>query len=140
MSDYTYSGAGGGGCLSLLMLLAAGGLLMFLLLPGEYESNGDRSRSGVLSGNQTEVLSRNQINIASEVQNCYGDYSCTTVISSTTTSESNTSNNTDITTTAGGDLQFKDGGIVFGDGVLRCWDASAGGWVAEACQAQGVQP
>lgn len=136
MSDYNYSN-GGGGCLPVLLLLL-GGLVLFLLLPGDYESTSSgNTRSGVLSGNQTEVLSRNQINIASDVQNCYGDYSCMTVISTTTTSESTTSSSTDVTTTAGGDVQYRDGGIVFGDGVVRCWDTQTGGYTAEACQAGG---
>lgn len=139
MSDYTHSG-GGGGCFPVMLLLLAG-LTLFLVLPRDYESTrSGNTRSGVLSGNQAEVLSRNQVNIASDVQNCYGDFSCMMVISSTTTSENTTSSSTDVTTTAGGDVQYRDGGIVFGDGMLRCWDAQAGGYTAEACQAQGVQP
>ena len=131
MSDYTSSSSGGGGCLFWILFIL--GCLVVSAGMGDYESTGDRSRSGVLSGNQTEVLSRNQLNLWSEVENCYGDYSCMTVISTT-------SSNTDIATTAGGDVQYRDGGIVFGDGVLRCWDTTNGGYTAEACQAQGGQP
>lgn len=45
------------------------------------------TRSGLLSGNSVNIVP--QINIASDVKNCLGDYSCmTVVISSTETSSS----------------------------------------------------
>lgn len=69
---------GGGGC--LMTILAAGLLFVGLLamVGGDTSTvtTSTDTRSGVLSGNQAELLSRNQLNILSDVWNCFGDGSC----------------------------------------------------------------
>jgi hypothetical protein len=66
------------------------------------------NRSGTASGNQVEVMSRNQVNLGGEVNNCYGDYSCSTVVTTTTT--------TDTRTTVNGDRNV----VVASDGTRLC--------------------
>lgn len=91
MNDYT-EGGGGMGC--MLQIAAIGLALMALmaLAGGDTTTTSTTTtsdtRSGVLSGNQTELLSRNQLNLFSEVWNCFGDNSCiitTELITNTTT-------------------------------------------------------
>jgi hypothetical protein len=81
--------SGGLGCIwvaaaafVILLLIAGGG--GHGTTGGTNPTNATNSRTGTLSGNQVEVMSRNQLNLWSDVQNCYGDYSCMTIISTTT--------------------------------------------------------
>ena len=93
MSDYTntgYSPSGGGGC---LMPLAVAVLLLFAALAmmgGDDQANGNTAFSG------NEVLSRNQVNVLSDVYNtfydCYGAYSCVTTTNTTSTTTTSTTN------------------------------------------------
>lgn len=137
MSDeYTYRS--GGGCLDNLLWLGliVGGLLFLASLGGDYEhtETTTNTRAGVLSGNQVEVLSRNQLNLWSDVQNCYGDYSCLTVISTTTTTaESTTTSNTDVT---------GERNVIYSqfDGRPLCWDPAINTYTDLACDPQGGQP
>lgn len=121
------------GCLGWL-LLAIAGVAMFLALPGDYTSTKSESknRSGVLSGNQTELMSRNQVNIASTVTNCYGDFSCLTVITSTTSTVSTSS--TDMS------LEGDRNVIQQTSGGLECYDPALQRYTPEACQARGILP
>ena len=76
---------GGLGC---IWLAAAAFVVMLLVVSGGGRSttggtnptDATNSRTGTLSGNQVEVMSRNQLNLWSDVQNCYGGYSCMTII------------------------------------------------------------
>ena len=128
--DYTYRS--GPGCLPWLLIGL--GIVAFLALPGDYTSNktDTHNRSGVLSGNQMELMSRNQLNIASDVVNCYGDYSCLTVITTTTSTVSNAS--TDMSLDGDRNVVQQTGG------GMECYDAALKRYTPEACQAQGVQP
>lgn len=130
--EYTYS-SGGSGCLGWLLLAIAGVAIFMLALPGDASSTRSESknRSGLLSGNQTELLSRNQANIASTVTNCYGDYSCMTVISTTTSSESTTTSSTEVS-------GERNNVILSQWGQALCWDADLGTYTTSACE--GVQP
>ena len=122
------------GC--LFIVLAAVVVLVGLAMGGGGDAGTTTNtttdtRSGVLSGNQVEMLSRNQLNLWSDVQNCYGDYSCMTVI--TTTVTSNTSTNVD------GDRNV----VYAADGTLLCPNPdkpNEWGDVAAWCEAIGVQP
>lgn len=90
MSDSYDGGNGAGGC-----LLSVGGVVLAImalmaLAGGDSTTTTTTTdtRSGVLSGNQTELLSRNQLNLFSEVWNCFGDNSCiitTELITNTST-------------------------------------------------------
>lgn len=103
--EYNSNGLGCGWWMvagALCVLFAA------MMLPGDGKSgsgsgsgNATNSRTGTLSGNQVEVMSRNQLNLWSDVQNCNGDWSCVTVISTTTNTTQNTT--TDTRTTVNGD-------------------------------------
>ena len=72
------------------------------------------TRSGTASGNQVEVMSRNQLNLWSDVQNCYGDGSRPTIITTTTNTVQNTS--TDTRTTVDGDRNV----VIGSDGARLC--------------------
>ena len=106
MDEYRPSG-GGLGCVWWVMVGAL--IVLFVMASGPSKSstnptNATNSRTGTLSGNQVEVMSRNQLNLWSDVQNCYGDYSCMTIVTTTTsTAENTTVDNTRNTTTVNGD-------------------------------------
>ena len=121
----------------MLLLLAAAAFAVFMALGGgDSSTTTTDTRSGLLSGNQTEVLSRNQLNLFSDVTNCNGDWSCVTVITTTTnTSTANNSTNVD-----GDRNAVSIAPTVFPDGVLRCYDQTAQAWTVEECSRQGVQP
>jgi hypothetical protein len=87
------------------------------------------SRSGFASGNTLQFVP--QMNIASDVQNCLGDYSCSTIVSSTETLRN------EVTLQSEGDLTVRDGGILFGDGIVRCWNPNQGGWDTQSCPSGG---
>ena len=81
--------SGGGGCMLLLLAAAAFALVMSMGGDDTHTHTTTDTRSGLLSGNQTELLSRNQMNILSDVWNCFGDNSCiitTELITNVTTS------------------------------------------------------
>ena len=127
------------GC--LFIVLAAVVVLVGLAMGGGGDAGTTTNtttdtRSGVLSGNQVEMLSRNQLNLWSDVQNCYGDYSCMTVISTTTSSTTNTSNTS---TNVDGERNV----IYSSSGVRLCPNPdkpNEWGDVAAWCEAIGVQP
>jgi hypothetical protein len=111
-------------------------LVAAMLLPGDGKTSGSgstsNSRTGTLSGNQVEVMSRNQLNLWSDVQNCYGDYSCMTVVSTTTSTTANTT--TDTRTTVNGDRNV----VIGSDGAQLCEDPVTHIMTTTACQ--GGQP
>lgn len=127
MNDYN---PGGGGCLSVPVLLLVC-LLLFGLLAlagGDDTTNGNTA----LSGN--EVMSRNQINVMSDVYNtyydCYGAYSCVTTSTSTTSTQT-----TNAPVTVEGD---RNNVTTSPWGEAMCWDDSLQTYTTSACQ--GVQP
>ena len=119
--------SGGGGCMLLLLAAAAFALVMSM--------GGDSTHTHTTTANG-EALSRNQVNLFSDVRNeyydCIGAGSCiwfdSTNTSSTTTNVDGERNNVSIAPT------------VFPDGVLRCYDQTAQAWTVEECSRQGVQP
>ena len=120
MDEYRPSGSGLGciwwvaaGALIVLLIMSGGGPDSKNTTPGSSITN---SRAGTLSGNQVEVMSRNQLNLWSDVQNCYGDYSCMTVVTTTTSSVQNTTTDTRNTTTVNGDRNV----VVGSDGAQLC--------------------
>ena len=124
----------GGGCFTLLLLAAAAFAVFMALGGGDSSTTTTDTRSGLLSGNQTEVLSRNQLNLFSDVWNCFGDNSCI-ITTETNTSTANNSTNVD-----GDRNAVSIAPTVFPDGVLRCYDQTAQAWTVEECSRQGVQP
>jgi len=99
---------GGIGCLGVAIMI---GIIIFAFaMAGDGDKNvlkkvdqdpatTQNTRSGTASGNQVELMSRNQLNLWSDVQNCYGDYSCMTIISTTTETVQNTTTETNNTVT-----------------------------------------
>lgn len=111
------------GCGSFMTVVLIVGIVFGLFLAGgsKAKTSGDsgsaeQTRSGVASGNQVEVGSRNQAIFALgdvNVNNCYGDGSCVTIV--TDSSDSST------TTIVDGDMT--------GNGVVRkCIDKSGNGF------------
>ncbi len=105
-------------------------LLMAVAMPGDGKSGSGggattNSRTGTLSGNQVEVMSRNQLNLWSDVQNCYGDYSCMTIVT-TTTSTVDTRN----TTTVNGDRNV----VIGSDGARLCEDPQTHIMTTASCE------
>jgi len=88
------------------------------------------TRSGTASGNQVEVMSRNQLNLWSDVQNCYGDASCITVITTTTSTVQNTTTDTRNTTTVNGDRNV----VIGSDGARLCEDPVTHIMTTTACE------
>ena len=86
------------------------------------------TRSGTASGNQVEVMSRNQLNLWSDVQNCNGDWSCVTIITTTTSTVQNTS--TDTRTTVNGDRNV----VIGSDGARLCEDPATHIMTTTACE------
>lgn len=111
---------GGLGCGWWMLAGAIAVLVAAMMLPGGGKSGSTpgapttNTRSGTASGNQVEVMSRNQLNLWSDVNNCYGDYSCMTVISTTTSTVQNTT--TDTRTNVNGDRNV----VVGSDGAQLC--------------------
>jgi hypothetical protein len=131
--------------------LGALAVLLLLALPSDRTSSQRNStipaagntttstRSGTASGNQAELMSRNQLNLWSDVQNCYGDYSCMTVISTTSTTVDNTSTSIDTTTRT--DVSGNGNTITSPiNGALLCWDAALNTYTSSACGQQGGTP
>jgi hypothetical protein len=128
MSDYTntgYSPSGGGGC---LMPLAVAVLLLFAALAmmgGDDQANGNTAFSG------NEVLSRNQVNVLSDVYNtfydCYGAYSCVTTTNTTSTTTTSTTN---------APVNVEGERNVVTGGLRLCLDADGNGYTTnQACGA-----
>jgi len=124
--------SGGGGCMLLLLAAAAFALVMSMGGDDTHTHTTTDTRSGLLSGNQTELLSRNQMNILSDVWNCFGDNSCiitTELITNVTTS--NEVMNLD------GDRNT----ITWGDGRTACEDPNfPGQYAPEYCSGVWGQP
>jgi hypothetical protein len=127
------------GGLGRIWLAAAGFVILMLIMSGGHgrsgtnPTNATNSRTGTLSGNQVEVMSRNQLNLWSDVQNCYGDYSCMTIISTTTSTVENTSTTVDNarnTTTINGDRNV----VIGSDGARLCEDPQTHIFTTAACQ------
>lgn len=117
--------------------MAAGGLCVLvaaMMMPGGGKSGEGgattNSRTGTLSGNQVEVMSRNQLNLWSDVQNCYGDYSCMTVVTTTTSTVQNTTTDTRNTTTVNGDRNV----VIGSDGARLCEDPVTHIFTTTACE------
>lgn len=132
MDEYRPSGLGCGwwivaGGLIILLIMAGGGPDSNIDTPGSSITN---NRAGTASGNQVEVMSRNQLNLWSDVQNCYGDYSCMTIISTTTSTVQNTSTDTRNTTTVNGDRNV----VIGSDGAQLCEDPVTHIMTTTACQ------
>ncbi len=134
MDEYRPSG-GGLGCGWWMM---AGALIvLFIMASGPSKSDSTpttNSRTGTLSGNQVEVMSRNQLNLWSDVQNCYGDYSCMTIVTTTTSTVQNTTTDTRNTTTVNGDRNV----VIGSDGARLCEDPQTHIMTTSACA--GGQP
>ena len=121
---------GGGGCMLLLLAAAAFALLMSMGGDDTHTHTTTDTRSGLLSGNQTEVLSRNQLNLWSDVWNCFGDNSCI-ITTETNTSTANNSTNVD------GDRNT----ITWADGRTACEDPNfPGQYAPEYCSGNWGQP
>jgi hypothetical protein len=126
----------GFGCFGIAVAIAV--MVMLMALVGDGDKNivkkadgpttTQNTRSGTASGNQVEVMSRNQLNLWSDVQNCYGDNSCITVITSTTSTVQNTS--TDTRTTVNGDRNV----VIGSDGAQLCEDPQTHIFTTAACQ------
>ena len=116
-------------------MLAGAAMLLIasMLLPGDGKTSSSgsttNSRTGTLSGNQVEVMSRNQLNLWSDVQNCYGDYSCMTVVTTTTSTVQNTTD-TRTTTTVNGDRNV----VIGSDGARLCEDPQTHIYSTAACE------
>lgn len=134
MDEYTYKPSGSG--LGCIWWMIAGGLLVLLILgSGGPSSKNDtpgssitNNRAGTASGNQVEVLSKNQLNLWSDVQNCNGDWSCVTIITTTTSTTQNTS--TDTRTTVNGDRNV----VIGSDGARLCEDPVTHIMTTSACE------
>ena len=136
MDEYTYKPGGGLGCIGWMV---AGALIaLFFMAAGPDSTNTtpgssiSNNRTGTLSGNQVEVMSRNQLNLWSDVQNCYGDYSCITVVTSTTNTTQNTSTDVRTTTTVNGDRNV----VIGNDGARMCEDPTTHIYSTLACEGQ----
>lgn len=131
-----YRPSGNSGC--LLWMVAIIVVVFLLLMAGDGDNNivkhdtgaPTNNRTGTLSGNQVETLSRNQLNLWSEVQNCFGDYSCMTVISTTTSTVDNTT--VDAGTTIDGDRNV----VVGSNGDRLCQDPATGIYSPLACEGE----
>lgn len=126
---------GGLGCFGIAAAIAI--MVFAMVMAGDGDKNivkkadggqTTSTRSGTASGNQVEVMSRNQLNLWSDVQNCYGDGSCVTVITTTTTSTQNTS--TDTRTTVNGDRNV----VIGSDGARLCEDPVTHIMTTTACE------
>lgn len=126
---------GGLGCFGIAVAIAI--MFFAMAMAGDGDKNlvkkadggqTTNTRSGTASGNQVEVMSRNQLNLWSDVQNCYGDGSCVTVITTTTTSTQNTS--TDTRTTVNGDRNV----VIGSDGARLCEDPVTHIMTTTACE------
>jgi len=112
----------GGGCLVWLIVfcLVGFGYMLARTPTTPHGSTTTSNRTGV------EVMSRNQLNLWSDVTNCYGDGSCpTTIITNTTT-------------TIGDRNQ-----VSAPAGLPLCLDPNTGAYTSSACQgayAGGTQP
>lgn len=122
------------GCFGIA--IAIGIMVFALAMAGEGDKNivkkadggqTTNTRSGTASGNQVEVMSRNQLNLWSDVQNCYGDYSCMTIVSTTTSTVENTT--TDTRTTVNGDRNV----VIGSNGDRLCADPTTG--IYSLCEA-----
>ena len=117
-------------------IIALIGLAVGLFLLAAIFGGGSTPTAGVVTTTTTnetlsrnEVMSRNQLNLWSDVQNCYGDGSCpTTIITNTTT-------------TVAGDRSTVgvQGGV---GGVPLCLDPTTGAMTSSACNGTyaGGQP
>lgn len=133
MSDGNSYGPGyartydGGGCLVWFMVFCLVGFGYMLARTPTTGTGGDTSTTSTTSTvNRTnaEFASRNQVNLWSDVTNCYGDGSCpTTIITNTTT-------------TVAGDRSTVtvQGGV--GD-LPMCWDPALDTYTSSACVAGG---
>lgn len=119
MSEYGgYAPQHGGGCGTPVVASILLGCGLFLVA---FAAGGGAGGGGSSTHTTTEVLSRNQVNILSDVNNCYGDGSCQTLIV-TQTQQVVTS----------GDRNDVQAGM-----LPVCWDQALSTYTSSAC---GVQP
>jgi hypothetical protein len=110
-------------------------LIMAVAMPGDGKSGAGgggattNSRTGTASGNQVEVMSRNQLNLWSDVTNCNGDWSCVTVVTTTTSTVQNTT--TDTRNTIDGD---RNNVVIGSDGARLCEDPVTHIMTTTACE------
>lgn len=129
---------GGIGCFGIAVAIAI--MVVVLAMVGDGDKNivkkadgpttTQNTRSGTASGNQVEVMSRNQLNLWSDVTNCYGDNSCVTVITTTTSTVQNTTTDTRNTTTVNGDRNV----VIGSDGARLCEDPVTHIMTTTACE------
>lgn len=121
----------GGGC-GELMMYAAIGIFVFMILMalagGGSQKSGTTNNTTTTNKTNVEVLSRNQVNLFSDVTNCYGDGSCVNETTSTRT-EANTTTDNRIT----GDRNMMQAG-----GQQVCWDAALNTYTSAACNGGGA--
>ena len=120
---------GGGGCLTWFVVFCLIGF-------GFYMAGGGDGAAGRTTTNTTstvnrtnvEAFSRNQVNLFSGVQNCYGDGSCPSYVVTNTT------------TTVGGDRSTLN--VQTGGGLPTCLDPTTGAYTSSACNGTyaGGQP
>jgi hypothetical protein len=128
-SGYADVVPGGGGCLTWFLVLIC---IMFGFMVaggGDGSSTGGATTTTTSTVNRTgvELMSRNQVNLWSDVQNCYGDGSCPTTIVSNTTSA------------VAGDRSTLN--VQAGDGGLPvCLDPTTGAMTSSACQGVYANP
>lgn len=135
MDEYRPSGSGLGciwwvaaGALIVLLIMSGGGPDSKNTTPGSSITN---SRAGTLSGNQMELMSRNQVNLWSDVTNCFGDNSCVTIVTSTTSTVQNTTTDTRNTVTTTGD---RNNVVIGSDGAQLCEDPVTHIMTTTACE------
>ena len=133
MDEYRPSG-GGLGCIWWVMVGAL--IVLFVMASGPSKSgtnptNATNSRTGTLSGNQVELMSRNQVNLWSDVTNCFGDNSCVTIVTSTTSTVQNTTTDTRNTVTTTGD---RNNVVIGSDGAQLCEDPVTHIMTTTACE------
>jgi hypothetical protein len=115
---------GGCGVPVLATILLAGGLFLVAMGAGGGGSNTHTttttevmSRNQMLSNNRTNVTVAPQVNLWSDVRNCWGDGSCPTVIV------------TDTTTVVAGDRSD----VTVQGGLPVCLDPTTGAYTSSAC-------
>ena len=126
-----YAPAGAGcGALPWMLLVIAVCALGIISAGGGDGSAGRTTTNTTSTVNRTnvEAFSRNQANLFSDVQNCYGDGSCPSYVVTTTT------------TAVGGDRSTLN--VTTGGGLPTCLDPTTGAYTSSACNGTyaGGQP
>ena len=128
--DSGYREDNGLGCLTWFAVIIGLGAIFLMMVSGDSTTTTTTrdTRSGVLSGNQAELMSRNQLNVLSEVWNCFGDNSCLITSEMITTT---TSTNAPVEVVG-------DRNVITNEwGQDMCWDANLNTWTSSACPMEG---